>query len=413
MFELNPFSIQYTFVCPDCNCKFGQPESVLFQGTSVLADCLCECCENRYYHTIPTGHAALFPVAFSQKTGKVKYDQNTATWLAEPLIASIREGLSVERTITKKVFKETKEIILLNCLDSCYGHVFLKLLNAQELLRSYPGKGLIVLIPSGFQWLLPDGIAELWEVEGKLKDFDKRIANLDAFIKEEIKRFDSASMSQVPVHPDLSRFELKDFLKTDKFELADFEKKPYKVTFIMREDRFWLNNPLDAFIQKAAVSKGWMKQLRPYFAWKQNRLFAKLAKEIYALSGGKYHFAAAGLGKTGSLPAMIKDLRYAKTDETVEMEWCALYASSHVVIGIHGSNMLIPTALSAGFVELLPRYKINNLTEDISMDHKGRYMQFLGRYLDEFSSVKLVATHVVSMLSWFPVVRRNMEEREF
>lgn len=413
MFELKPFSIQYTFVCPDCNCKFGQPESLLFQGTNILADCLCECCENRYYHTIPTGHAALFSIAFSQKTEKVKYDQNTAAWLAEPLIASIRKGFSVERKITKKVFEPKKEVILLNCLDSCYGHVFLKLLNAQDYLRTYPDKGLILLMPSGFQWLLPEGIAELWEVEGKLKDFDQRISNLDLFIKKEIGRFDSVLVSQVPVHPDIHRFDLKAFLKTDKFDLADFEKKPSQITFILREDRFWLNNRLDVFLQKVAISKGWMNTLRPYFAWKQNRLFAKLAREIHRLSEGKYHFAAAGLGKTGNLPSSIKDQRYAKIDDKVEKEWCELYATSQVVIGIHGSNMLIPTALSAGFIELLPRHKIYNLTEDIAMDHKGRYMQFLGRYLDEFSSVKLVATHVVSMISWFPVVRKNMEEREF
>jgi hypothetical protein len=412
MFELKSTSIDTIFTCPDCGCKFGQSKEVIFQGTHVVADCECECCENKYYHTIPSGHAALFPISFSQKTLKTSFDGKAKGWLADPLINSFRNKQEADRPITQKIFKKANSIVLLNCLDSCYGHVFLKLLNAQRYLKesSSKGQGLVLLIPSSFEWMVPPGITELWLVEAKLGDFNKRITGLDSFVKKQLERFQSVLLSASPVHPDLSKIDLQEFLKTEKFNLQDFEKKTTQICFVLREDRFWLNNRLDNFLMKAAISKGWMEWMKKYFVLKQNRLIKKLASKIREKHGKKILFYAAGLGRTGDLGKEIADRRKETIDEKGEKEWCDLYAGSHLVIGIHGSNMLIPTALSAGFIELLPRYKIYNLTEDIAMDQKGRYMQFLGRFLDEYSTASLVAEHTVSLINWFPVVRRNMEE---
>jgi hypothetical protein len=409
MLELKSSSVATTFTCPDCGCKFGQSKTLIFQGTHVIADCECECCENHYYHTVPSGHSTIFPISFSQKTRKTRFDEKVKVWLANPLIQSIRANDPVDKPVSKKVFRETKEIILLNCLDSCYGHVFLKLLNAQKDIREFPAKGVVVMLPASFEWLLPKGIAEAWLVEAKLSDFNKRILNLDSFVKEEMKRFDSVLLSKAPIHPDISKIEMTDFLKTEKFDLNQFEEIPLQITFILREDRFWTNNRLDAFLMLLSISKGWMAWMKSYFILRQNSLIKKLVKEINKKTDRKIHFSAAGLGKTGSLGTSVKDFRKETIDEKGEKQWCELYAQSHLVIGIHGSNMLIPTALSAGFIELLPKYKIANLTEDIAMNHKGRYMQFLGRHLDEYSSVQLVAEHAVSMVEDFSFLKRNTE----
>ncbi len=409
MFEIKPLSLKYTFVCPDCNCKFGQPSELIFMGTNLVADCICECCENRYFHTVPTGHAVLFPVAFSQKTEKARYDEKLATWFARPLIDAVRKNRTVERPVSVKKLRSFREVILLNCLDSCYGHVFLKLLNAQQYLRKYPARGLVILLPENFEWLVPEGVAEVWIVKAKLSDFNNRISNLDFRVKEELERFDIVWVSEVPIHPDIHEIGWKEFLKTEKFNLNDFETGPARITFILREDRFWLNNRLDDLLLKWSISKGWLRTFRRYFVAKQNKHIRKLAAEIHKRSERKVEMYAAGLGQTGQLGPLIQDRRKKTIDETIEKEWCDLYADSHLVIGIHGSNMLIPTALSAGFIELLPRHKIYNLTEDIAMAHRGRYMQFLGRYLDEFSSVSLVAEHAVSLINWFPFLKKNTE----
>ena len=410
MFDLKANSFTTVFICPDCGCKFGQAMNWSFLGTHVVADCLCECCENKYYHTLPIGHDALFPISFSQKTLKTRFDEYIKGWLADPLIDAVRNKKEVEREISYSIFKKSNNVILLNCLDSCYGHVFLKLVNAQKYLNEFPDKQLIVIIPSSFEWMVPNGVAEIWKVDASLKDFNYIIKGLDSFIKKEILRFQFVTLSDSPVHPDLSGIDFKEFLKSDKFNLDDFEKKPTTITFILREDRFWLPNKIDSFLMHMAISKRWMKGLKFYFILKQNNLFKKLAKEIKGKSITPVQFCAVGIGKSGSLGSLIVDERKEIVSTTIELAWCELYSNSTIVIGIHGSNMLLPTALSAGFIELLPRYKIYNLTEDIAMNRKGRFIHFLGRFLDEFSSIDLIAEHAVSMIARFPLVKKNMEK---
>jgi hypothetical protein len=72
--------------------------------------------------------------------------------------------------------------------------------------------------------------------------------------------------------------------------------------------------------------------------------------------------------------------------------------------------MLIPTALAAGFIEILPRYKVRHIAEDIAFNHSARYSHFLGRCVDQFASTRLVSTHAISLLKDFPYVYNNAEQ---
>ena len=107
---------------------------------------------------------------------------------------------------------------------------------------------------------------------------------------------------------------------------------------------------------------------------------------------------------------MIKDMRSSQITADTEKNWCKIYAQSHVVIGVHGSNMLIPSSLAAGFIELLPRNKIAHLTEDLVLQNSSRYSIFLGRHLDHFASAELVSLHCCSMIKSFPFLYKNTEQ---
>ena len=120
-------------------------------------------------------------------------------------------------------------------------------------------------------------------------------------------------------------------------------------------------------------------------------------------------FIVTGVGQRINYSMFAEDARSGRPEETTERMWCMLYAQTHVVIGVHGSGMLIPTALSAGFLEILPRHKIDHLTEDVVLNYKNRYSHFLGRYVDEFSKPSLIARHVVSMVKNFDFFRQTTE----
>ena len=89
------------------------------------------------------------------------------------------------------------------------------------------------------------------------------------------------------------------------------------------------------------------------------------------------------------------------------MMWCQLYARSHIVIGVHGSGMLLPTSLAAGFIAIMPRHKIQHFAEDIAMVKPSRFMVFLGRHVDQYASPTLVSRHAIRMIRDFPYVYKN------
>ncbi len=410
MLEIYP-APNLIFTCHNCNKKDQAAIELLFPGKAVLAKTWCKHCNSTSYYSYPTGHFLGFPVSFNEK--EANYHPRAHLWLAQPLIESFQnDEKKTNVTIEKIIHKKAEQAILLNCLDSCYGHVFHKMMNALLHLKHQPEMGLVLLIPKSFLWLVPDGVAEVWHIDISLRDSDNWISNLDSFVKTEMKRFQKVYLSLAFTHLESTNLDLSTLTKTKKFDLVKFDSLPPTITFICREDRVWLNNYLENFLFLAAVKFKLLRYFQPYFVRRQNHLFSKAAKKINKRIKN-VRFLAVGIGKTGSLGKNITDHRHegGVMTEAEEKQWCALYAQSHIVIGIHGSNMIIPTSLSAGFIELLPRYKIPHLTEEVTPPHAGRYRHFLGRFLDQFSSTRLLALNAISMLTDFRYFYVNTEKK--
>jgi hypothetical protein len=409
MLEFHPTPYD-KFACTHCNSPNPKIINVLFFGQAIMAECRCNKCGTTFYHTFPAGHYLWFPVSFTQKESQAHPRSNI--WLVKPLLDSFFNEKKIYPNIKKEAFKKFDQTILLNCLDSCYGHVFHKMFNALLHLKNQPELGMILLIPKSFLWLVPEGVAEVWWVDTPLKNLNQWIDNLDDFVKQELKRFKKVYLSLAFTHLESTNLDLAAFTKTQKFELEKFDKLPPTITFICREDRFWINNYLENFVFLVAIKFNLLRYVRKYFIYRQSRLYTKTARKI-AKRIKNVRFYAVGLGKTGQLGKNIIDHRHegGVMTETQEKQWCTLYAQSHIVIGIHGSNMIIPTSLSAGFIELLPRHKIPHLTEDVAPSYAGRYRHFLGRFLDQFSSTRLLSLHAISMLTDFRYFYTNTDEK--
>ncbi len=407
MIEHKP-NITPSFTCLHCGATNTAVDGTEFLGMHTLAVCSCLECRANFHHTYPLGHAANFPIAFDNGGKKTSFSEKAAVWFAAPLIASCFGEKRIDVAIEKKQFFEAKEVVILNCLDDCYGHVLLKLLNTQRHLVKQPALGLIVIIPKSFLWLLPNGVAEVWFVDAPMNRLNYLIKGFDTFVKEELERFDAVHFSNTYTHLDHTKIDLSAFTKTEHFDLSQFGALKPTITFVLREDKFWLNNRLDDFLYKACVKFKKLRHLKNYFIWKQNRTVNKLAKRIKS-EMLEVDFIATGLGKGGNISDLIKDKRYHEMTNEREKEWCSIYAQSHLIIGVHGSNMLIPTSLAAGFIGILSKHKIPHMTEDMLLSHSSRYAIFLGRHLDEFASIELVKTHAVSMLKDFIPLYRNTE----
>ncbi|MBK7297934.1 MAG: hypothetical protein IPI91_15475 [Flavobacteriales bacterium] len=118
-------------------------------------------------------------------------------------------------------------------------------------------------------------------------------------------------------------------------------------------------------------------------------------------------FTVVGLAKPGGYGSIAEDLRTRNMNDTVEMAWVNAYAQSQVVVGVHGSNMLLPTAHAAGCVEILPDDRFGNIVQDISVRWHDRMQVFMYRFVDEFAPPRTVARHVTAMFSEFNNYHRN------
>jgi hypothetical protein len=137
-------------------------------------------------------------------------------------------------------------------------------------------------------------------------------------------------------------------------------------------------------------------------------VMARLRKSLPGVT-----FSVVGLGPSSSWASDVNDLRTERMDVEVERSWCRAYAKSQVVVGVHGSNMLLPTALAAGCVEILPHDRLGNIVQDISVRYADRMQLFLYRFVDEFASPSVVARHVVAIFAYQSTFRRNNLENVF
>ena len=81
--------------------------------------------------------------------------------------------------------------------------------------------------------------------------------------------------------------------------------------------------------------------------------------------------------------------------------------SSHIVIGVHGSNMLLPSAHAGAVIELLPEDRSANLAQDIipAGDQTMRETMFRYRFMPLSSQPGQVADTVGILLEKLPQVR--------
>jgi len=251
MIELKPS------ILPRIQCKVCRSDvidnQILFQGIHVLQDCTCSNCGIDFYQTLPIGHDMHFPIQFSKNGEKSFYDPKVKQWHVDPLINSLKfkstEGVEIKR----KVIKSVKRVIILNCLDSCFGHFLYKIYNAPSIIEKYPESGLIILLPSKFEWLVPEGTAEIWSVNLSLNQCKTFIQGLDEFVKEKFKDYDEVLLSQSPYLNPYKYFRINHLIKSQSFDLAKFKEHPLTVTFVLREDRFWHNSRLFDFLYKVSI----------------------------------------------------------------------------------------------------------------------------------------------------------------
>src|SRR5262249_15331038 len=98
--------------------------------------------------------------------------------------------------------------------------------------------------------------------------------------------------------------------------------------------------------------------------------------------------------------AGITDLREPVPSPEIERAWCRRYAASDVVIGAHGSNMLLPSGHAGAAIELIPDERLGNMAQSfLPRGDDPRDVLFRHRFIPPSSSTRYVATVVESLIT--------------
>jgi hypothetical protein len=358
MIEIKP-QIQHKSNCPTSGTAL-QPAKILWLGMHICVEFKSDS-GSEIIDLLRVGHGSNTSLQVDLAKGEVfSGNSYVAEWLGRPLLNSLQNPRSEKLEITKEIFKPCQRVIILNCIDYLYGHSLLKLLNAQRHLECNPECGLIVIVPKFLRWMVPDGVAEVWTVPISLKNGRDYYLDFANFVEEQTKRFEQIYVSEAYSHPSL--FDITRFTRVPKHSFAD--KEDVNITFIWREDRLFINSLLFRILRKLnLLSIGLTVQ-----NWKVRRLFEGIRSRVPFAK-----FAVAGLGTQTKFPEWIEDYRVEMFNEKIEQDICQVYADSRLVIGLHGSNMLLPSGHAGMTIDLIDE-RWGNFAQDIIYQESNQKM---------------------------------------
>ncbi len=375
----------------------------------IVVDASCQSCGHRYVTDWPAGHALLHPVIVDLDTRTAYYDGKP--WYANRFLSFIGSGKeSIDVAITTRGPRQRSEsAILVNCVDFLYGHALLKLFSVPRHLREAPASDVVAIVPKQLAWLVPAHVRVI-EVDVSLPQADGWLRGLDDAVEEVLRGYHAISISPAVSQPRIT----EDDLRALRPELSPGHfwqgHATTQVCLVTRDDRLWFGNRNVALsaARRALPSKTWDAVSRV----RQQRNFAALARILHRRRPDT-RIVAAGLGDSGGLPSFVDDLRVAAPTDDDELRWLAEYAKSRVVVSVHGSNMLLPSALAGATVDLLPARKLPDLAEDLIVPEGAadpKLYLFRYRIIPEATSPRTVAEVVLSLFDDASFHYRNMVE---
>jgi hypothetical protein len=393
MIKIYP-KVDQEFTCPICN-RETEATKIVWQGIHVGVESMCKMCQRRFYQDLLAGHSISKPCSVDLEMFQVFCDNDPKGWYSEPLRESLKNPSEEPLNFRKEIYSTSDKVIILNCIDYLYGHALLKLLNAERHLKDHPDYGLIVIVPKYLEWMTPKGIAEKWIFDIPLKEGKNFFIEFNEKIQNELHRFSHVCLSKAYAHP--SDFDITNFTEVKKH---DFQREEFRISFIWREDRVWINS----LILNKAINKSKSKILKNILLrWQKRKivqLFSELKKKFpYAT------YTATGIGKPEKFPGWIDNQIVQKLDEDLEKKLCHVYSESRVIIGVHGSNMLLPSAHAGMTIDLMPDDRWGNFAQDILyQENDVRISSFRYRFIpinQDIATLKAIITNMISNLKSF------------
>jgi len=362
-----------------------------------------------YWTDLPYGVGLIAPMFLDPASGEVSRPAG-GRWYSDVTAHAWRNRSDTPIQIRRVVRRKARHACLVNCLNPHWGDAVSLLLRISQLRSS--GLDVIILATENLAWLVPDEVAEIWLVQGGLGLATQWSINLALQIKEMVQETESCYVPCIFQPAQVSSQELRQFSRVQPFPCEEWHQRLAEkavVTFAWRSDRSWSTNPeITGFFHTRLGRSRYLRPVRDWWIARQAAsalrdqnervavLYQKLLRNVPHLDFGVIGHAGAG----GVLPSGIVDMRSEKINAEIEKRWCERAASSHVLVGVHGSHMLLPSGHAGATIELLPRDRLGNILQDLLFtceDH--REAVFRCRLLPLDTPAELIAEVTQSILS--------------
>lgn len=406
--QIHP-SIEHQAPCPVCETQMSA-DGWRIPGMWTLAALSCPTCGRHFLCDLPYGVGALAPCFLEPETGTVRRPGG-AQWYAD-LTAQAWQDRSPQTTeLQVQVRRPARNACLINCLIPWWGDAVSLLLRINQLAR-YTHLDLVVLIPANLLWLVPDYVAEVWVYPGGLAATKCWSEGLAEQLQTLVRRFETCCVPRIfqPAH--LSQTELESFTSVPPFPRREWlERLAVRptITFMWRTDRNWSI--------KTDAESTFLTRM-PRFGRLVNRYRSRRAQveqlcNVIALAEDlrrylpRLDFAVCGLGRLGQLPGWIEDLRVETMSEETNRDWCRRSSESHVLLGVLGSHMVLPSGHAGAVVELVPRSFLPNvLTELLVTCEDERESLYCYRWLPLETAPITLSAIVQSILYNYPYMHK-------
>ncbi|MBD2260784.1 hypothetical protein [Pseudanabaena sp. FACHB-2040] len=384
-------------IFPDLDCELRCPldstrlenRGFSIPGMRCLADAVCPTCGAAYYADLPVGQALWSPAIINRATAKV-YDATQTEWFSQPLQTSWQKPVTAEIVPTVHRFFEADRIIIINCLDFLYGHSLLKLLNVQRHIDQSPDWGCCVLVPTQLMHLVPEGVAEIWEFPAPIKEGWQWYVSLERWISQQVTQRQECFLSRGYSHPSPKSYDIQRFVQDLPDISSELEGHSPIILFSYREDRLW------------GRSLGQQQRRLQKLYNRLSQVFPEMAFVLVGF-GQQNQFFESG--------AKLIDLRVTQFSVSQDRLWMAHMSITDCAIGVHGSNMLLPSGLAKTTLELVPRSRLPNTVQDLLFpvgyeDCRDALLNYRLHYGNEsLSDVQpsSLVDHVANLLAYAPI----------
>lgn len=325
------------FLCP-CDGARLTVYGFVLPGMLPFARTRCPACDRRFLSRLHTDFVSIGECHHDEATGEAYI--RFPGWYKARLEECFRtRGNPAPPLETVRRRPLGAAVAVLNALDPVYGHALHKLFSFGAV-KSMAGMTTLAIVPRFLAWLVPDAIDEIWIVDSPretLSYWNQAVADALDGLAVKCRRLLYVGVAWQ------HEVAIEDFSKIRPNVLTPTsEITPGRIVVNWREDRCWTQRGRKLPSDEAVAD--------------QLRLYGCVLEAMRERSPG-LRATVAGYGLYGRFADWIEDLRIDSHDSDAERTWTRRAAQAHLVIGVHGSNMILPAAHAASAMEIVPAEK--------------------------------------------------------